>query len=667
MSPPAAGTPIGALPGRWVAAAFGGAALLGGASWWHPVFAPAAWAWAGLLTLGLLGARSPWRAFWGCWAASLAVLAIGYDWVDEMMVVSAGYSPVEAQAAAYGQFALYAGVPSACLALAAGLLRRRVPAVLWLPTAWVVGEWLRFVVVSISIDDWLATQWRVEPVLRALGRVGYLATSWLCLAACAALADALLHRRPRRAWPAVAIGVAALALPPLPPGDVAVFQGIAALHMVDDATPPDRAPPGEALELVVWPEDALYLKPYLAEGHTPGARLDPLLPESPARHVIGLLTRLPRGVLHNQAVAVEADGRVSASRAKRLLMPIIERRYLGLGRDVYQTGHAPTRLDVGGRALVALICGELLARPLVQEGVAQGGQVLVVLARDQMMVNDRALRHLLAVQVLRSVEYGVPSVRASLGGRAAFVGADGRVLAQSGRERSGFLLYDPDRGPRDVDFHGRTIGAEPPPPAPPPDVVVLYARDAPRYRARCPEGRCAHVAIEDFTCGDERAKTVIVSGHGEPPTYLSRGAEEIGAAVRCLAPELVVFDTCHGASAALFQALGDLPATVVASPGLLPPSGLVYGPGFFTEADPQRRAEAVRSVAGPLARWRVDPAGLAAALAGVEAMGPEALRSRIARRKPAQIRLELSPTATILVPVDPARLVGPRARERPAD
>jgi len=218
----------------------------------------------------------------------------------------------------------------------------------------------------------------------------------------------------------------------------------------------------------VWPEVALELRPPLAEGPGRGTVIPPIVPSVDVEHLIGLGTHLPGRAPQNQVVLVGVDGRVQSSRAKKLLLPVAERRFLGFGADNYRTGRATTVLKHAQRAIVAMICGEYLDRRLVAEGAREGGEVMAIVARDR-WTDARADRQLLAIQVLRSVEFGLPSVRASLQGQATFVAADGRVLPRSSPQRNGVLTWEPTLGARDLDFHGDAITEEPPKPKPKPD------------------------------------------------------------------------------------------------------------------------------------------------------------------------------------------------------
>ena len=189
-----------------------------------------------------------------------------------------------------------------------------------------------------NIGDWLYTQWTVEPILRAVGHLGWWPTHVACLFAAACLGQAVATRHRHVALPCAVVAVGLLLVPPLPSNGTELLRGIVAVHTTSTVALPHAEPPragvDDPIELFIWPEAAFQ-------------------------------------------------------------------------------------------------------RALVAEGRRAGGELLVVVARDEIMVNDRAKRQLPAVQLLRSVEYGVPSTRASHGGRANFVSSDGRVLAVSDDTRNG--------------------------------------------------------------------------------------------------------------------------------------------------------------------------------------------------------------------------------------
>lgn len=636
--------------------------LLGGALS-SPLLAPCAWLSTAAYAVALARTRSSFAAAGSVVVAHGLTCLIAFPWMWAGNFLLFDYSPAGMLALRFGEAMILAVPYAIALGVGHGLFGRWLATRFWLPLAWVGGELLSYATSNACVDDWLNTQWTMQPVLRALALVGWWPLVLACLFASASIGEALATRRWRIALPAAVI-VAALPLaPPIVDDRAEVMEGVAAIHTSSTVGLPHVLPDG--VDLLLWPEATLELRPLLGEGPGNGAMLPPLVPASPADHLVGLLTTLPGGVLQNQAVAATADGRVLASRAKRLFLPVAERRFLGVGKTPYLPGTRPTLLEIGDRAIVPLICGEGLSRAMLADGVAAGGELWAILASDRWFASEGALRQFLAIQVLRSVEFGIPSIRAVFDGRASFVGADGRVLARSALDRNGILVWDRERGARDLDFRGRAIDDGPPPTDPPPDVAVLYSEQAPHLRARCPEGRCDYHSLEQFECEDSRAAAVIVAGHGKPPEYLSRPVAEVAAAIRCFEPELVIIDTCFGASSELLTALGDLDAVIVATTSLLPASGFTYGPDFFAATDPAARAAAVHTLpATEILRWHNDPGALAEVLAGVEAMSPEDLGARLARRLPPTVKVELPGGGPVLVPIAWERLGPQRPRPR---
>ena len=310
-------------------------------------------------------------------------------------------------------------------------------------------------------------------------------------------------------------------------------------------------------------------------------------------------------------------------------------------------------VEVGGRRVIAMICGEYLSRELVAEGVADGGELLAVMAHDQMM-NAAARRTLRGLQVLRSVEFGVPSVRASYRGEALLIGSDGRVLAGGKRERAGVLSWRPGEGVVRSPFD--------PARQPEPDIAVLYSRTSPHLQALCPAGRCSFEPLEGFSCGGRERETVILAGHGRPPRFLAGSVADLAAAVRCFQPRLVVVDACFGADRALLTALGQDGAVVVAAAAVVPTTGLHYGPAFFRSGPATQRAAAVSMPSGDLVfRGALDPLELAAAASRTASMSPDQLVGAMARRDPLQVRVPVAGKGPVLIEVDDARIRGATA------
>ncbi len=643
----------------------------------HPALSVCAWFAAVGVAVALSGAKSRWMGFAGTFLAQLISYFVSLDWVRDMIDVVFHYSQLEAR----GLFLLigltWAGTAALPVGLAHLVFHKRVGVCFWLPIAWGAGEILRFEVMTVNISDWINSQWMVGPILRSLAHLGWWPTMYLCLFACGCIAQALLTRKRWVAAPSVVIAIGLLLLPPIPVVGNHLLRGVAAIHTYSFVDLPHGLPQSDdkedTLELVVWPEGALFLRPHLGEGKGRGTQISPLIPEENVQHLIGLESTLMGRGAQNQVVAVGPDGRVAASRAKKGLMAIGEKPLFGIGRAAFVPGKTPALMEVAGRPIIPLICGEFLSRSLVAEGRALGGELLVVVARDQMIVNDRAKRQFMAIQLLRSVEFGIPSIRASYGGFANFISSDGRVLAQSGNQRNGLLRWDEHHGARDHDYYGRTIAdGLPAAPLVAANTAVLFSKDATTYQTRCPEGRCVYYALENFQCAAVRhVPTVVVAGHGSPPTYLSHSAADLAQAIRCFSPELIVIDTCFGASSELLGALGDMNAFVVAAPFLLPPEGLEYREAFFQAFTPEERAAAVtiRGQDKNLLRWRIHREELNAALNEVAAMDGQTLREHLVRRNPADVTVALGGAGKILVGIDWKRLPNsgsfPRKFKRP--
>jgi hypothetical protein len=202
-------------------------------------------------------------------------------------------------------------------------------------------------------------------------------------------------------------------------------------------------------------------------------------------------------------------------------------------------------------------------------------------------------------------------------------------------------------------------------------VVELWSTTSPELRAHVPRAFCRSYTIEGFRPSGRRAETVVVAGHGLPPRYLGRHADDVAAAVASFQPSLVVLDTCYSAATPLLGALAakGLRSWVVAAPFLLPESGLVYEPGFTGPGTAEQRSRLVRTEPPyPLLRWRLDPDALREVQATVDRLPADQLRQRLKHRHPALVRMPLpgAGDGMVLVPV-PADRFGPVRLKVPAD
>jgi hypothetical protein len=191
--------------------------------------------------------------------------------------------------------------------------------------------------------------------------------------------------------------------------------------------------------------------------------------------------------------------------------------------------------------------------------------------------------------------------------------------------------------------------------------VVLYSMaDPPVMRSTPCEGPCEAIAIEYFACTPTRwlrpARTVIVTGHSLPPMYLGRSPARVASAVACFDPDLVVLDTCYGFSLPLLGALADdgVHAIVVGPAFRLPPEGLDYAAGFFSNAPAVSRAGAVATRSGmPLGRWSISTADLAASQRDVATWSVDKLEANLQVVLPGLVRIPLGTSAALAyVPAD---------------
>lgn len=345
---------------------YGLAGALLGAALSTPWLALAAWLAIAAYTVALARTRSSLAAAAAVVLAHGLTCMIAFPWMWDGNFLMFEYPMAEMVALRFGEAMILAVPYAIAVGVGHAMFHRRLAARLWVPLAWAGGEVLSYATSNACVDDWLNTQWTVLPVLRALALVGWWPLVLACLFAAASIGEALATRRWRLAIPSAVILVAIGLAPPIADGKAERLAGIAAIHTTSTVALPHVLPDG--VDLLVWPESAIELRPLLAEGPGNGVVLPPLLPGTTAEHLIGLVTSLPGGVRQNQVLAVAADGRVLASRAKQSFLPLAEREFLGLGRTPYRSGRVRSPLAVAGRSIVALICGEGLSRELLGDG-----------------------------------------------------------------------------------------------------------------------------------------------------------------------------------------------------------------------------------------------------------------------------------------------------------
>ena len=620
--------------------------LLLGAGHLHPGLWFCAWLGVALWVVCVEVSTSRWRRAAIAFVAPMLMHVSGFFWILWLfpeLVHSAPPQTLLWSAGLWLACTLPIAVP---LGLVAVVAPRGLRA-LCVPVAWALGEATRAAMLPITTPDWLVTQTAAPGVLRAVGPLGWWPTLLLCLCGAAGLGAASA----RRDWRGVVLPLVVLGglwlLPARPSAGRELFDGVGVVHTNSTLDLPHTLP--NDVELLVWPEAALDLRPTLIEGEAVAGLLPPLVPGTSAVHLIGMVTNLPGFLPQNQLVQVAADGAVQDSRAKRVLLPVAERRLWGLGSAVFRPGRLPSPMNVMGRWILPSICGELLDRRFLWAGHQGPGTLLVIPARDRLMPGLVPRRQLLAMQRLRSAELGVPSVRASLYGWSSFVDANGQVVALSTDASRHILQYDAEVGAVRHDYWGEPLDRDSRGRPPEPRVAVLFDPATPHLRTRCPQDRCAYYAVTD-PCPGRRYDTVVVAGHADPPTFLGTDAAGLAASITCFEPSLVVVDACYGASLALLDALSAQAPLVIAAPSLVPEGGLHYGAAFFGTGSPQVRAEAVQYPGGTLTRVHPYPDVIASLRQDLAALDDMAGGTPLPGRRVRLIRLDLDDGGVVVAP-----------------
>jgi apolipoprotein N-acyltransferase len=404
------------------------------------------WPGIAVLVFALDRERSRGRALVGIFATMVFKQALALHW---LVLTGSHYlhwsllRAVVVAALAWGLSAAIAAFPVAF----GVLVFRRFPRRATLPLCWLLGEALVARATGFSMGHVLHSQWANPPVLRAVAYIGWSATLLLCLYASSCVGEALARRTWYGLLPPTLIVLVLLILPSIPV-EQEQLDGVGAAYAAHATDLPESTPAG--VELLVWPEESVRARPEANEG--PLERPIALRSfdfHSAVEHVMGIALRLPEGGVMNAAAFVDAHGLMRATRGKSVLVPVGERRFLGipaLGGIGYTPGIAVPILATGHRRVIPLICYEVFDRDVSARGADAGGTLLAVLSSDRPLGGSEiALDQAIGALVLRAVELHLPAVRASVGGSAALVLPDGRIVARSVRDRSGVLVAPQDQ------------------------------------------------------------------------------------------------------------------------------------------------------------------------------------------------------------------------------
>ncbi|MEJ8278969.1 apolipoprotein N-acyltransferase [Pseudonocardia spirodelae] len=351
-----------------------------------------------------------------------------------------------------------AGFPALGGALAAAAAR--LPAApLWGALAFTAQEWLqsRF---PFNGFPWSRVAFgQVEGPFLPLAAVGgaplvsvAVVATGFCAAAYLARPRALVRLVP------VAVVVAVLLALPHPPVDaqdgtrtVAVVQGnapdiglglfgagatVRRNHLAETAVLAERVATGAVPrpDLVVWPESSV-----TTGGTDPS--VDRVVDELGVPFLVGGNHESAATGTEN-AITVWSPGTGPGERyAKQELVPFGERiplrsvtRYLTpfVALADFTPGTGPAYLDVAGTRVATAICYETAYDHVLRDGVADGGELIVVPTNNAWYGRSEMTWQHLAQSRLRAVEHGRAVVVAALSGVSAVIRPDGSVAASTG-------------------------------------------------------------------------------------------------------------------------------------------------------------------------------------------------------------------------------------------
>ncbi|MFO1160842.1 MAG: apolipoprotein N-acyltransferase [Reyranellaceae bacterium] len=444
--------------------------------------------WLPLAVLGIVAfvwlwqtAPSPRSALLRGWAWGTGHFAVGSYWILEAFFVPPADYAVLALPIVAGLALLLGFFPGLAAGVSRWLIARwprldgRYRRVLLLALAWTVGEWLRGHVFTGHPWNPLAHVWAfAAPLLQGAAVVGVYGLGLLSFLVLAA---------PVAGWRAsiaalVALVIAGFAgqwvMVPLP--DAGPM-----LRIVQPSTPqaqkwrPEKAaqqlarlvelsrqPGFDKLGAVIWPETAL-----------------PVIigPGSPALAIMAhavppggyLLTGAARSMgrvddgVWNSLLVVDRAGAVVATYDKVHLVPLGEyipfHRQLApvsglIGRGSFEAGDSHVTLDLEGLPPFSpVICYEV-AFPGAVTGPGARPRWLLNITNDAWFgLSSGPFQHLTSAR-LRSIEEGLPMIRAANTGISAVIDAYGQVVASIGMEQEGVLDHKLP-GAREMTPYGR--------------------------------------------------------------------------------------------------------------------------------------------------------------------------------------------------------------------
>ena len=417
------------------------------------------WLWDGAPTARIAGLRA--------WVWGIGHFTVGSYWmVEAFFVPPADFAPIAVPAVL--SLAVVLGFFPALAAWAAKKLVLRWPhlggrfrRIVLLAIAWTVTEWLRGHVFTGYPWNPLAHVWAfATPLLQGAALVGVFGLGTLSFIVLAA---------PVAGWRAALAALAAVGMagvvgqqlmPPIANGDGPMIRIVQPnVPQAEKWRPENRAREMkrlvdlsrrdgfDRLAAVVWPETAV---PFIVQPGSPGL---PMLATAapPGGYLIAGAPRAAMAVndgVWNSLVVVNSDGALAATYDKVHLVPFGE--YIPfhkelppisglIGRGSFEKGQSLVTIALPGLpGFSPLICYEAI---FPAEVTGPGGRPtwLLNVTNDAWFgISSGPYQHLTSAR-LRTVEEGLPMIRAANTGVSAVIDAFGRVIASLEMEREGVI------------------------------------------------------------------------------------------------------------------------------------------------------------------------------------------------------------------------------------
>ena len=417
------------------------------------------WLWDGAPTARIAGLRA--------WAWGIGHFAVGSYWMVEAFFVPPADFALVAVPAVLGVAVVFGFFPAAAAWLAKTLALRwphlggRYRRLVLLAIAWTAGEWLRGHV--FTGDPWnpLGHVWAfAAPLLQGAALVGVYGLGTLTFIILAA---------PAAGWRAALAGLAVVGLagaagqqimPPVQDGAGPLIRVVQPNVPQAEKWRPENRPRElkrlidlsrregfDRLKAVVWPETAV---PFILQPDSAGlAALATAAPRG--GYLLAGTARAEPDVnqgVWNSLVAITPDGEVAATYDKVHLVPFGE--YIPfhkelpplsglIGRGSFERGEAFTTVALPGLpGFSPLICYEAIFPGEVTAPGARPAWLLNVTNDAWFGTSSGPYQHLTSAR-LRTVEEGLPMIRAANTGISAVIDAYGRILASLDMEREGVI------------------------------------------------------------------------------------------------------------------------------------------------------------------------------------------------------------------------------------